>query len=201
MSLDDDASNNGNEPPVSQPKSILLHRPPPEAGEQLSKADETIELLVDAAGKVHSTNIVNGADQKLVDATAVPLLCLNGTPGGMNTRRRLHSQVDCRTARFGGSISDSRFKRKVCSMSALASIRPRRPRTGGQPGLLSNANRAQCAEFPCGSTRHRPYTSRRRVPHILRVRAVLPAPRQPINNHYAGCRHKSLPFRMAPVFP
>jgi hypothetical protein len=53
---------------VSQPKSILLRRPPPELGESLSRQDETIELLVDAAGKVRSAKIVNGVDKKFIEA-------------------------------------------------------------------------------------------------------------------------------------
>jgi hypothetical protein len=53
---------------VTQPKSILLRRPPPEAGESLSRDNETIELLVDAAGKVRSAKIVNGVDKKFIEA-------------------------------------------------------------------------------------------------------------------------------------
>jgi hypothetical protein len=59
-----------NEPPIVQPKSILLRRPPPEAGESLARDEETIELVVDAAGKVRSAKIVDGVDKKLVDAAA-----------------------------------------------------------------------------------------------------------------------------------
>jgi len=58
------------EPPVIQPKSILLRRPPPEAGESLPRQDEIVELVVDGAGKVRSAKIVNGTDKKLVDATS-----------------------------------------------------------------------------------------------------------------------------------
>jgi hypothetical protein len=58
------------EPPVVQPKSILLRRPPPEVGESLPREDETVELVVDAAGKVRSAKIVNGEDNKLVQAAS-----------------------------------------------------------------------------------------------------------------------------------
>jgi hypothetical protein len=58
------------DPAVTQPKSILLRRPPPEAGERLSREDEIVELVVDSAGKVRSAKIVDGSDQKLVDATS-----------------------------------------------------------------------------------------------------------------------------------
>lgn len=58
------------DPPVTQPESILLRRPPPEAGESLSREDEIVELVVDAAGKVRSAKIVNGVDEKLVDAAS-----------------------------------------------------------------------------------------------------------------------------------
>ena len=59
-----------NEPPIVQPKSILLRRPQPEPGESLSREDEVVELVVDAAGKVRSAKIVNGVDKKLVEAAA-----------------------------------------------------------------------------------------------------------------------------------
>jgi hypothetical protein len=58
------------EPPVIQPKSIVLRRPPPDGGESLSREDEIIEMVVDAAGKVRSAKIVNGVDKKLVEAAA-----------------------------------------------------------------------------------------------------------------------------------
>ena len=55
---------------VVQRKAILLRRPPPEAGESLSREDEIVELVVDAAGKVRSAKVVNEADKKLIDATS-----------------------------------------------------------------------------------------------------------------------------------
>lgn len=58
------------EPPVTQPKTILLRRPPGDGQQGLSFSDEVIELVVDAAGKVHSAKIVNGLDQQLIDASA-----------------------------------------------------------------------------------------------------------------------------------
>jgi hypothetical protein len=64
------APNTNYEPPVIQPKSILLRHPPPDAGESLSREDEIVELVVDAAGKVRSAKIVNGADKKLVEAAS-----------------------------------------------------------------------------------------------------------------------------------
>jgi hypothetical protein len=59
-----------NESPIIQPKSILLRRPPPEAGESLSREEQVVELVVDAAGKVRSAKIVQGADKKLVEAAS-----------------------------------------------------------------------------------------------------------------------------------
>jgi hypothetical protein len=58
------------EPPVIQPKSILLRRPPPSSDESIPSTDETIELVVDVAGKVHSAKIVKGVDKPLVEASA-----------------------------------------------------------------------------------------------------------------------------------
>ncbi len=63
-----DSSQSG--PTVVQPKSILLRRPPPSPDASLPSANETIELVVDAAGKVHSAKVINGADEPLVQATA-----------------------------------------------------------------------------------------------------------------------------------
>jgi hypothetical protein len=37
---------------IVQPKSILLRRPQPVAGESISREEEVIELVLDAAGKV-----------------------------------------------------------------------------------------------------------------------------------------------------
>jgi hypothetical protein len=56
------------ESPIVQPKSILLRRPPPSLDE--NPANETIQLVVDAAGKVHSAKILNGVDEPLVQASA-----------------------------------------------------------------------------------------------------------------------------------
>jgi hypothetical protein len=56
--------------PVVQPKSILLRRPPPSPDGNLPSVKETIELVVDAAGKVHSAKVFNGVDEPLVQASA-----------------------------------------------------------------------------------------------------------------------------------
>ena len=58
------------EPPLIQPKSILLRRPPLSADGIFPSANETIELVVDAAGKVRSAKIINGTDNPLVEASA-----------------------------------------------------------------------------------------------------------------------------------
>jgi hypothetical protein len=58
------------ESPIVQPKSILLRRPPPSPDGNLPSANETIELVVDAAGKVRSAKVLNGVDQLLVQASA-----------------------------------------------------------------------------------------------------------------------------------
>jgi hypothetical protein len=56
--------------PILQPKSILLRRPPPSQDGNLPSANETIDLVVDVAGKVHSAKVLNGVDEPLVQATA-----------------------------------------------------------------------------------------------------------------------------------
>ena len=58
------------EPPIIQPKFILLRRPPPSPDGSFPSASETIELVVDAAGKVHSAKIIDGSDDPLVQASA-----------------------------------------------------------------------------------------------------------------------------------
>jgi hypothetical protein len=58
------------ESPVVQPKSILLRRPPPSPDGVVPSANEQIELVVDAAGKVHSAKVLNGVDEPLVLASA-----------------------------------------------------------------------------------------------------------------------------------
>jgi hypothetical protein len=58
------------EPPLIQPKSILLRRPPPSPDEPFRSANEVVELVVDAAGKVRSAKIINGTDNPLVEASA-----------------------------------------------------------------------------------------------------------------------------------
>lgn len=58
------------EVPVIEPKSIVLRRSP-ESQQNLALLDtnELLELVVDAAGKVHSARILNGTDTSLVAAT------------------------------------------------------------------------------------------------------------------------------------
>jgi hypothetical protein len=58
------------EPPLIQPKSILLRRPPPSPGEPFPSANEMVELVVDAAGKVRSAKVLNGVDEPLIEASA-----------------------------------------------------------------------------------------------------------------------------------
>lgn len=58
------------EPPLIQPKSILLRRPPPSVNEPLSSANEVVELVVDAAGKVRSAKVIHGTDKPLTEASA-----------------------------------------------------------------------------------------------------------------------------------
>jgi hypothetical protein len=58
------------EPAVIEPKSILLRRPPQPQGSQAPlNANELLELVVDAAGKVHSARILAGKDSSLIAAT------------------------------------------------------------------------------------------------------------------------------------
>jgi hypothetical protein len=58
------------QPNIVQPKSILLRRPPPSPDGSLPSADEAIELVVDAAGKVHSAEVIHGTDESLIKASA-----------------------------------------------------------------------------------------------------------------------------------
>jgi hypothetical protein len=58
------------ESPIVQPKSILLRRPPPSLDGNVPSANEAIELVVDAAGKVRSAKVINGVDEPLVQASA-----------------------------------------------------------------------------------------------------------------------------------
>lgn len=71
------------ETPVVLPRSILLHRPSPADVEQSGTKDAAMELLVDAAGKVRSAKVLNGADTLWVQASGgwhfIPAL-RDGTP-------------------------------------------------------------------------------------------------------------------------
>jgi hypothetical protein len=58
------------EPTVLQPKSILLRRPPTSADGVFPSENETIELVVDAAGKVRSAKILKATDNPLVQASS-----------------------------------------------------------------------------------------------------------------------------------
>jgi hypothetical protein len=58
------------EPPLIQPKSLLLRRPPPSVEEHSPSANEMVELVVDVAGKVHSAKVINGTDEPLIKASA-----------------------------------------------------------------------------------------------------------------------------------
>lgn len=57
-------------PNLVQPKSILLRRPPSSPDGGFPSANETVELVVDSAGKVRSAHIVNGTDISLVKASS-----------------------------------------------------------------------------------------------------------------------------------
>jgi hypothetical protein len=55
---------------IIEPKSILLRRPPqPEGAGAALNSDETLELVVDVAGKVHNARLLAGDDQTLIAAT------------------------------------------------------------------------------------------------------------------------------------
>ena len=58
------------EAPIIQPKSILLRRPPISPDGTFPSANETIELLVDAAGKVRSAKVLKATDIPLVQASS-----------------------------------------------------------------------------------------------------------------------------------
>jgi hypothetical protein len=58
------------EPPLIQPRSILLRRPPPSPDEPSPSGNEVVELVVDAAGKVRSATVIHGTDKLLVEASA-----------------------------------------------------------------------------------------------------------------------------------
>ncbi|MFZ0395414.1 MAG: hypothetical protein WCF17_01635 [Terracidiphilus sp.] len=55
------------EPTVVQPKSILPRRPPIQ---DLPASDAALELVIDAAGKVHSTKLLSGADPRWIQVSA-----------------------------------------------------------------------------------------------------------------------------------
>ena len=57
------------EMPVTQPKSILLRRPPPSADRPDLPTSEVLELVVDVAGKVHSAKVIGRSDEPLIKAT------------------------------------------------------------------------------------------------------------------------------------
>jgi hypothetical protein len=57
----------GDEAQVTSPRPILLWRPPPASG-GLEKAEISVELIIDSAGKVHLATSANSADAELLDA-------------------------------------------------------------------------------------------------------------------------------------
>ncbi len=55
---------------IIEPKSILLRRPPhPDGAGSALNANETLEVVVDIAGKVHNAKLLAGDDQTLIAAT------------------------------------------------------------------------------------------------------------------------------------
>lgn len=55
---------------IIEPKSILLRRPPqPEGAGSALNSNETLEVVVDIAGKVHNAKLLAGDDQTLIAAT------------------------------------------------------------------------------------------------------------------------------------
>jgi hypothetical protein len=55
----------------NKPQAILLRRPPPQGVQDaLPKAEEMVDLVIDAAGKVRSAKMVGAADEDLIAATA-----------------------------------------------------------------------------------------------------------------------------------
>jgi hypothetical protein len=58
------------EPTVVQPKSILLRRPPGSENSAFPSENESIELVVDAAGKVRSAKVIKRSDDALVQASS-----------------------------------------------------------------------------------------------------------------------------------
>lgn len=55
---------------VVPPKSILLRRPSPDVAEESHAAGAALELVVDAAGKVRSAKLLNGADKYWIEVSA-----------------------------------------------------------------------------------------------------------------------------------
>jgi hypothetical protein len=55
---------------IIEPKSILLRRPPqPEGAVSTLSSNETLEMVVDIAGKVHNAKLLAGDDETLIAAT------------------------------------------------------------------------------------------------------------------------------------
>jgi hypothetical protein len=86
----------GDESNVVGPRPILLRRPPPMALEQNSTAGEaTVDLIIDAAGKVHSAGSARSIDADLIEA-AIGWKFIPAQRGGHAVACRTHMAVSLR---------------------------------------------------------------------------------------------------------
>jgi len=86
----------GDESDVTGPRPILLLRPPPRALEQNPTAGEvTVDLIIDAAGKVHSAGSAKSIDADLIEA-ATGWKFIPAQRGGHAVACRTHMAVSLR---------------------------------------------------------------------------------------------------------